>query len=75
MDPAKAYDLVETRPLEYPGSGSDGEEEKVPEPLGGEDSSFDASPCQMSGSGALKRASDDMEPEPVKRLRGEGSGA
>ena len=75
MDPAEALDLVDARPLEYPESGSDGEEEeKVPEPLGGEDSSFDVSPCETSGSGALKGARD-MEPESVKRLRGEGSGA
>ena len=76
MDPAEAQDLIHARALEYPESGSDGEEEeKVPEPIGGEDSGFDASPCQTSGSGALKRARDDMEPEPAKRHRGEGSGA
>ena len=56
MDPAEAQDLIDARPLEYPESGSDGEEERMSEPLGGEDSGFDGSPGETSGSGALKRA-------------------
>ena len=68
---------MDARPLKYPESGSEGEEEEEEElePLGGEYSSSDTSPCGMSGSGAPKRARDEAEPESAKRLRGEGSDA
>jgi hypothetical protein len=76
MDPAEAQDLVDARPLKYPESESDGEEdEEELELLGGEDSGLDTSPCGMSGSRALKRVRDDAEPESMKRLRGEGPDA
>ena len=64
--------MTDARPLEYPESGSDGEEERMSEPLGGEDSSFDGSPGETSESGALKHARDDVEPESAKHLRDDG---
>ena len=49
MDAAEAQDLVDARPLKYPESGSDGEEEEEElESLGGEDSGPDTSLCGMS---------------------------
>ena len=73
MDAAEAQDLVDARPLKYPKSGSDGEEEEEElESLGGEDFGTDTSLCGMSGPGAPKRARDEAEPESAKRLKGEG---
>ena len=67
MDAAEAQDLVDARPLKYPESGSDGEEEEEElESLGGEDSGPDTSLCGMSGPEAPKRARDEAEPESAK---------
>ena len=50
MDAAEAQDLVDARPLKYPESGSDGEEEEEElESLGGEDFGTNTSLCGMSG--------------------------
>ena len=75
MDDAEAQDLVDARPLRYPESGSNGEEEEELEPLGGEDSCPNTSPCGMGGSEGPKCAHDEAEPELAKRLRYEGSEA
>ena len=75
MDAAESQDLVDARPPKYPESGSDGEEEEELEPLGGEDSCPNTSPCGMGRSGAPKCTRDEAEPESAKRLRGEGSEA
>ena len=67
MDAVEAQDLVDARPLKYPESGSEGEEEEEElEPLGGEYSCSETSPCGMSGSGPPKRARDEAEPESAK---------
>ena len=69
MDPADAQDLVDARLPKDPESGSDGEEEEEGlETLGGGDSSPHASPCGPSKSGVPKRARDEAELEPSKRL-------
>jgi hypothetical protein len=75
MDPADAHDLVDSRLPKHPESGSDGEEEEEGlETLGGGDSCPHTSPCGPSESGVPKRARDEVEMEPSKRLRGEGLG-
>ena len=76
MDAAEAQDLVDARPLKYPESGFDGEEEEEElESFGGEDSGLDTSLCGMSGPGAPKHACDTAELESAKRLKGESSDA
>ena len=74
MESADAQDSMDARPLKYPESCSDEEEEESGS-LRDEGSGSTASLRETSGFGSLKRPRDDAAPEPTKRLRDEGLGA